>query len=89
MSIEEKTRRFIEERFGLSGAMNISADEDLMESSVFDSLGIFELVSFLEKSFGIKVPEDEMTVGNLSTISSIVRYVSSKVGGAGSPNPGV
>jgi acyl carrier protein len=53
-------------------------DQSLLESGVVDSMGIMELVQFIENEFGLVVDDVDITEQNLGTISGITRYVASK-----------
>ena len=45
-----------------------------------DSLGVFELIAFLEKSFGVTIPLDEVVLENFTSIDAIAAYVATKRG---------
>ena len=50
-------------------------DEDLLAADLIDSLGITELVSFLERRYGIAVSDDELLPENFQTIEKIAAFV--------------
>lgn len=50
----------------------------LIQGGILDSLATLELVSFLEKHFGIELEAHEMDPGHLGTLASISRLVESK-----------
>ena len=54
----------------------------LLESGIIDSLGILDLVAFLERSFQITLQDDELTPENFANISSIVNLVEQKRNGS-------
>ena len=55
---------------------DIDFDNDsLLESGLIDSLGIFKLVSLLEKEFSIKISDDELLPDNFETASAIAKFV--------------
>jgi acyl carrier protein len=58
-----------------SGLESIRPDEDLLAADLIDSLGITELVSFLEQKYGIAVADDQLTPENFQTIEKIVAFV--------------
>lgn len=55
-------------------------DEDLLAADLIDSLGITELVGFLESRFGISVADEDLTPDNFRSVDSIVAFVSRKGG---------
>ncbi|WP_158841314.1 acyl carrier protein [Saccharothrix deserti] len=50
-------------------------DQDLREFSGFDSLGILELLVWLEGEFAISIPDEELVVSNFSCIGKMADYV--------------
>jgi acyl carrier protein len=52
-----------------------SDDDSLLRKGVFDSLGVMEVIGFMEQTWGIQVPSDDITEANFGTIAGIARYV--------------
>ena len=50
-------------------------DTELFTSGILDSLEIIDLVLFLEKKYGIKIPQKSMTLDNFKTPNSIAELV--------------
>jgi acyl carrier protein len=72
-------RAFIVERLApATGRAHLDDDEDLIDSGVVDSLGIFQLVAFLEERFGIAIADAEITPDNFGTIARIERLVAER-----------
>jgi acyl carrier protein len=55
-------------------------DEDLLAADLIDSLGITELVSFLEGRFGISVEDADLSPDNFRSVDAIVAFVERKGG---------
>jgi acyl carrier protein len=53
-------------------------DYDLLAGDVIDSLGIAELISFLEKEYGIVVDDGDLDPENFRTVGKIVSLVEQK-----------
>lgn len=53
-------------------------DERLLESGILDSMGVMELMVFIEEEFGIEVADAEITEANLGSVSSIAGYIDRK-----------
>jgi acyl carrier protein len=53
----------------------LGAETSLLEAGVIDSTGVLELIGFLEDTFGIAIPDDDLVPANFDTIGSIVRYL--------------
>jgi acyl carrier protein len=61
-------------------AGSLAHDEDLLAADLIDSLGITELVGFLENKFGITVADEDLTPDNFRSVDSIVAFVARKGG---------
>lgn len=72
-------RAFIVERLApATGRTELDDDEDLIDSGVVDSLGIFQLVAFLEERFGVAIGDAEITPDNFGTITRIEQLVAGR-----------
>jgi acyl carrier protein len=81
MSVARKVERFVVEEIAVGrGIESVSHDEDLLAADILDSLGIMELVSFLEEQYGIRVSDDDLTPENFQTVDSIVAFIDRKKG---------
>lgn len=61
----------------LSGQVDIdlSPEEDLLGSGLIDSLGMIQLLAFIEERFEVKVPPQDMTIENFMTVGAIGDYL--------------
>jgi acyl carrier protein len=55
-----------------------SADTDLMESGLLDSLTLVELMSSLEEQFGIHISFDELEIDNFRSARRITEFVNQR-----------
>ena len=55
-----------------------TADDRLLENGIIDSLGLLDLVAFLERSFAIAVDDDDVSLDNFETVRSIAVFVAGK-----------
>ena len=53
-------------------------DDSLFESGLLDSFALPDLVSAIEKTFGIKVPDADLNPRKFDSITRIDEYLSSK-----------
>ena len=56
-------------------------DENLFESGIVNSLFAMQLMTFLERRFGIEVGTDDLEIGNFQSISATAAFVAKKTGG--------
>lgn len=81
MTIEDRIRTFIVEELGWRGnPAELTDDYPLIDNEVIDSLGIFQLVTFLEEE-GVSVTDEDIVVENFASIRGISRMVASKSAG--------
>jgi acyl carrier protein len=78
--INAQIRTFILEKFPLARKQQIKDSDPLLESGVLDSLGVLDLVSFVEQEFSVHVADDELTPENFQTIDRIAAFIESKSG---------
>ncbi len=74
-SPKEIVRQYILESINLT---ELEDDFDLFESGVVNSLFAIELMTFLEKSFAIKVTMDDLDMENFKTVNAILQFVEKK-----------
>lgn len=76
---EEEIRKFISENFmiGEKGA-GLKRDMSFLDNGIIDSLGVLELVSFIEERFGIEVKDEELIPENLDSIDNLLKYIKKK-----------
>jgi acyl carrier protein len=79
-NIEAAVRKFIAESFMYrEGVESLKDTDSLLDQGLIDSTGVLELVFFLEKTFAIKVKDDEVVPENLDSVSQIAAYIRRKV----------
>jgi D-alanine--poly(phosphoribitol) ligase subunit 2 len=59
-----------------------SADTDLFETGILDSLQLVELLLQLEQRFGFKIRIDDINLDDLRTLARIARLVAARTGGS-------
>ncbi|MBI5841423.1 MAG: acyl carrier protein [Chloroflexi bacterium] len=50
-------------------------DDQLVDSGIIDSLGVMNLLSFLEEKFSIQIPDDDLIPENFASLSTITALV--------------
>lgn len=79
MDTEKRVTDFVVGRF-VRDNKNIGQDDSLLDSGLIDSVGIFELIGFLETEFGVEVDDEEIVPDNFETIGKLVAFVDGKTG---------
>lgn len=51
----------------------------LFEEGIFDSMGLLNLISFMEENFCIKVDDSELDVANFGSINAIASFLERKM----------
>jgi acyl carrier protein len=77
-AIAARVKNFLIEKFPLARKRNLQNGDSLIDSGIVDSLGILDLVSFLETEFGLHVSDEELLPENFQTIECIAAMVQTK-----------
>ena len=51
----------------------------LFDEGIFDSMGLLNLISFLEENYNVKVQDSELDAGNFGSINAIVSFLERKL----------
>jgi acyl carrier protein len=79
MSVTAEVEAFIVDEITLGrGIRSIAVDDDLLAGGIIDSLGVTQLVAFLEDRFGIRVADEELMPANFRTLAAIEAFVGCK-----------
>jgi acyl carrier protein len=78
--IEREIRSFLVTHF-LSGRADHLRDDGSLLGNVVDSLGVLDLVTFLQEHFKITVEDEDVVPSNLDTINNLVTFVARKLDG--------
>src|SRR3954470_2189741 len=74
-----RIRRYITENFlYMRPDYQFTDDDALLGKGIIDSLGVMELISFVEEEFGVAVADTDITEQNLGSVNAVSRYVASK-----------
>ncbi len=79
MNVEEEIRRYIVEDILFGDGPKLQKETSFQEQGIIDSLGFLELITFVEKKFGIKIKDDELIPGNFDSLQKITRFVEWKL----------
>ena len=77
--ISERIKGFIiSELMFEDSSATLSDDTPLLEG-VIDSLGLMQMISFIEEEFDVAIDDAEVTASNFRTVADIERLVEQKV----------
>ena len=80
MDTREMIREFILADLVTDGkGETIQDDDSLIASGVIDSMGIINLLGFVEEKFSIEISSDELLPENFETLSTITDLVNRKI----------
>lgn len=66
--------------------IELSPEDDLLGSGLLDSMGVMRLVGFVEETFNINIPPEDIVIENFMDVKAITKYVESQnVGNESSP----
>lgn len=78
--IQKRLHEYILDKFPLAKKQNVSAKDDLLSGGLIDSLGILDVVSFIEQQFGVTVEDEDLVPENFQNIDYMVGFVQQKLG---------
>jgi acyl carrier protein len=80
-AIAQRIQQFLLGKYSLARKRSLSLEEPLLETGVLDSLGILDVVEFLECNFGVRFEDEDLTPENFETISRLAQFVEAKRNG--------
>jgi acyl carrier protein len=75
MEIRNRVREFIESNFYVADPAMVGDECSLLDQGIVDSTGVLEVIAFIEREFGLHVPDREVLPENLGSIAAIVSYI--------------
>ena len=74
-SVKESLRRFIQQSVQLP---QLADDEDLFATGIVNSLFAVQLVTFIEKTFGLEVDAEDLEIRNFRSLNAATAFVEKK-----------
>ena len=75
--MKEQIRNFVC-KTTFSDPLKIKDSTLLFDEGIFDSMGLLNLISFIEQNFSIKVTDSELDAANFGSIDAIASYLERK-----------
>lgn len=73
-----RLRQYLTEHFPSARRQSIGEEDSLLGNGILDSLGVLDLVGFLEQEFGISVADEDLVPEHFETIRHITAFVEGK-----------
>jgi acyl carrier protein len=77
-SINKRIREFVLRHFPLARKKSITDDVALLDEGIIDSLGVLDLINFIEEEFKISISDEDLVPENFQSIQSIVIFIEQK-----------
>ena len=74
-AVREKLRAFIARDLIRDADYALTDGEGIITGGLMDSFGLAELAVYVEKEFGVYIPDAELTVAQMDTLDQIVARV--------------
>ncbi|MGQ0715419.1 MAG: acyl carrier protein [Gemmatimonadaceae bacterium] len=76
MSLGPSLVRFISDNLiGDRAPASIDETTPLIDSGIIDSMGLLQIVTFIEERTGVRIPDDAVVPDNFQTVDSMERMV--------------
>ena len=81
-TLTDTLRAFVTDNFlfGQSDGF-LTDDTSFLESGIIDSTGMLELIGFVERTFRIRLDDDELIPDNLDSIAKLAIFISRRQAG--------
>ncbi len=68
-------RYITEDLLASHGDLDLEGDDNILTTGLIDSLGIMQLIGFIEEEFGVVVPPEDVTIEHFRTVNKIIAYL--------------
>ena len=75
-----RLRTFLQETFLYMKPDYVLKDDDsLLQKGIVDSMGVMDVLGFIDETFGVTPADEEVTEANLGSPRAIARFVAGKL----------
>ena len=75
MTTQEILMEYIKQNLMKGRSANLSVEEDLLGTGIIDSLGVLQMVAFIEERFDYQVPDEDVIYENFHSVKSLTDYL--------------
>jgi len=81
MTIDTEIKEYIAKNLIFSdNGFPFAEDASFLEEGIVDSVGVMELVAFVEEKFGLKVDDADVTPDNFDSVMKLAAFIRKKSG---------
>jgi acyl carrier protein len=74
-STKERIAAFIKQTFPVARRREIRDDDDLLEEGILDSVGVLDVVGFIEREFAVAAADDDLVPENFRSLARLAAFV--------------
>ena len=79
MELRDQIRNFIVENFLFGDISRLTSDDQsLLDTGIIDSVGVMELVSYLEGDHELQIQDEDLMPENLDSIANLAAFIRRK-----------
>ncbi|HET7009349.1 MAG TPA: acyl carrier protein [Anaerolineales bacterium] len=82
MDTQKLLLEYITKELAIGRAKEVRPEDDLLAAGILDSLGLMQLVMFLEEKLGVKVPDEDVVIENFQSVDALQAYLERRNGHA-------
>lgn len=75
MALRDELLRFVDDEISLDPSRAIAGDTDLLVTRLVDSLGVIDIVQWLEDRLELDIDPLDITLGNFRTVDRMISFV--------------
>ncbi len=79
MNLQSVLTDYIQAELAKGRKSNIHPNDDLLSEGVIDSLGILQLVAFIEDKFNVHVADEDVVLENFQSVAALSSYVQARL----------
>ena len=74
MQVNMEIKKLILDEIKSISFVQLGLDDSIIESQLLDSIGLIDLVIFIEANIGVKIPTNDINKENFDTVNKIADY---------------
>jgi len=75
MQVNMEIKKLILDEIKSISFVQLGLDDSIIESQLLDSIGLIDLVIFIEENIGVKIPTNDINKENFDTVNKITDYL--------------